>query len=102
MLVSESSICNGWIVRYGLVGYGIGVYASQLVVVVESKDVCKETIVGRYIFGPRVDDVLNLSCLGRGSLLEDLVVFSGWPPMYSCEGCGAYCVERGCLGLLCG
>ncbi len=61
-LAGESCIDDGWIVRYKLVGYGTGVYAGKLVVVVKPKDVCEETIVGRCIFGPSVGDVLDLAC----------------------------------------
>jgi hypothetical protein len=60
--MGEICIRNGWIVRCRLIGYGVSVYAIQLVLVVESKDVCKETVVGRCIFGPRIGGVLNIAC----------------------------------------
>mgnify|MGYP006193057191 CR=1 FL=1 len=60
--VGGRQVCDGRIVGRWLRWGGVGVDAGEVVVVVESDDVRKETVLVCCISAPRVGDVFYLAC----------------------------------------
>ena len=60
-LVGERGIRDGGIVRRRFIGDDVRVDAGELVVLVGTKDVAKQTVVVGRVLRPRIGDVLHLA-----------------------------------------
>jgi hypothetical protein len=62
-------VVDGWAVQCGFCRDCVGGYAGEFVLLVDAKDVTKESVVGLCRLTPRVSDVLDLALVPALNLI---------------------------------